>query len=349
MRRDYGDFSINEISTELKLSRNTVSKVINEKPGVSERTRQLVLGYIRDKNQPSPLSKERVEQAVRGPRTIIFSYRLANIEYINGLFAGMEKAVKECGYLLGINIVGTNSRPPYFTLPYNDSVCGIISFNIYEEEYCNEVLSLGIPSVFLDTCYGQGALFGKADIICPENSVSLGNGIRELYQRGYRNFSFFGDWHYCHGMNQRWNTFRNTLEELNLPLNIENCILEDFSRFDEQQYQLEVQKKLLQMPKLPDAFICASDRQAIFLMRLFRQLSIDIPGRVAVLGFDNLPEASRQLPPLSTIEANTFYQGELAVRKILERLQTPDKPHEYIECETKLILRESTGHNSFQP
>lgn len=346
MRRNYGSFSINQLSAELKLSRNTVSKVLNNKSGVSDRTRALVLRHI-----AAAAGTETAEAAhvnpPSSPRTILFSYRLENVEYINSLFAGMEKAARECGYMLGLNIIAADARPPYFPASVcNESVCAIISFNVYDKDYCDEVLSLGLPAVFLDTRFDADGILGKADIICQDNFTSLRKGIHELYAQGKRNFGFFGDRYYCRGMHQRWATFCSTMEELKLPLRMENCILDDFSGFGEAEYQMVLRHRILSMAELPDTFICISDRQAILLLRVLKQLSIDVPGRVAILGFDNLPEATRQLPPLSTIEANSQFQGELAVRKIQERLCTPGKPHEYIECETRLILRESTGHHS---
>jgi LacI family transcriptional regulator len=100
------------------------------------------------------------------------------------------------------------------------------------------------------------------------------------------------------------------------------------------------------MRKLPDAYVCASDRQAILLMGALKELSISIPDEIAVTGFDNLPETLRQIPPLTTVDAHSKYQGELAVKKILERLADPSKPYEFIHTECSLVLRKSTGHEA---
>jgi LacI family transcriptional regulator len=100
------------------------------------------------------------------------------------------------------------------------------------------------------------------------------------------------------------------------------------------------------MPEIPDAFICASDRQAYLLISALHKMSLSIPGDVAVVGFDNLPATTRSVPPLTTVEAYSEYQGKMAVKKILDRLECPEKPYEFTQYETTLILRESTGHSS---
>ena len=342
MRRNYGVHTVKEISSTLNLSRNTVSKVLNGKPGVSARTRELILGYISGGTE----ARAAAPAAADAPqKTILFSYRLENIEYFNGLLSGVEKVIREHGYLLGVNIVNAGSSRPYFPPSvYGGSVCGILSFNIYDEDYWEEVLSLGIPAVFFDAIHDRLKFRGRADIVSVESQCPIHAVMDELYRLGRRRFAFFGDPRYCHSLNQRWLAFQDALREHALPLNLPQCILDDFSAFSDEECLQIVRSRLSAMRQLPDAFICASDRQAILLMRALKQLSVSVPEEIAVTGFDNLPESARQLPPLTTVECNSQYQGALAVRKLLERIADPGKPHEYIECETSLLLRESTGH-----
>ena len=343
MRRNYGSYSINEIAEKLGLSRNTISKALNNKPGVSDRTRQLVQQYIDEKTGVCDPGTSPVPAA--GPNTIMFSYRLENIEYINGLLSGIEHCIRESGYLLVVNIVSADARRPYFPPSvYSGSICGIISFNIYDEEYWNEVLSLDIPSVFLDSDYRLEKYAGRTDIISQENKRVIFDIIRRLHQAGRRDFAFFGYPYFCNSLYRRWQAFKAGLNEVGLMPNMDCSILNDFGKASDEDCHELILAELKSMSTLPDTFICASDRQAIMLMRALRELSIDVPGKVAVMGFDNVPETARQLPPLSTVEANSKYQGVLAVRKLLERIHEPQKPHEYIECETKLVLRESTGN-----
>ena len=102
-------------------------------------------------------------------------------------------------------------------------------------------------------------------------------------------------------------------------------------------------KTLIQgLSELPDAIICQSDLQAIQLCNALKEMNVRIPEQVAIVGCDNLPETQRQSPQLTTIDGNTFYQGQLAAKKILERIANPEKPHEYILCETRLIYRSTS-------
>ena len=337
------NYKINKISEALNLSRNTVSKVINKKAGVSEKTRKLVFDYIDTHSDDSEGINSEQGRFIQN-KIIMFSYRVENIEYINSLLSGIESALKENGYSMVLNIVrdlddSTMSLP---TSLYDGSVCGIISFNIYNVQYWQEIISLKIPSVFFDMLPNYHLFKGKTDIIAPENETAIYEIIKTLIGQGHHQFGFIGNPDYCFSLHQRWQTFKKALESSSIPLNMEQCVLDDHFIENTQFFQ----EKLAKIPMLPDVFICASDRQALQLISVLHKMSLAIPNDVAVVGFDNLPATTRSVPPLTTVEAYSEHQGKMAVKRILERLECPEKPYEFTQYETTLILRESTGHSS---
>jgi LacI family transcriptional regulator len=336
------NYRINKISEALHLSRNTVSKVINKKPGVSEKTRRLVFDYIDAHSVDSEGNGD--QGRIIQNKIIMFSYRVENIEYINGLLSGIESSLKENGYSMVLNIVRDLDDSPASLPPslYDGSVCGIISFNIYDVQYWQEIISLKIPSVFFDMLPNYHLFKDKTDIIAPENEVAIYEMIKILKDRGHQRFGFIGNPDYCFSLYQRWQTFKRALQSFSIPLNMEQCVFDDHFIEDIQR----LQERLTEMPAIPDAFICASDRQALLLISALHNMSLAIPEDVAVVGFDNLPSTTRSVPPLTTVEAHLEYQGKMAVRKILDRLENPERPYEFTQYETTLILRESTGHSS---
>ena len=96
------------------------------------------------------------------------------------------------------------------------------------------------------------------------------------------------------------------------------------------------------MVSLPDVFVCGNDWTAIQLIYALQFLGFQIPKDVCVVGFDNIPAASRISPSLTTISTPQKYLGIAAARQILERIQHPTCPHVFCEYETELIIRNST-------
>jgi DNA-binding LacI/PurR family transcriptional regulator len=94
----------------------------------------------------------------------------------------------------------------------------------------------------------------------------------------------------------------------------------------------------------PTAVLAMSDAMAIGAMRALRDLGIDIPGDVSVVGFDDIDLAPHVDPPLTTVHQPIRRKGEEAVRLLLSVIELRDlaKP-EHRRLETRLIVRASTG------
>jgi hypothetical protein len=71
--------------------------------------------------------------------------------------------------------------------------------------------------------------------------------------------------------------------------------------------------ELLAGPDRPPAIFCATDDQAIGVLRAARELRIDVPGALAVAGFDNVKEAALTDPPLTTVSSDREALARAAV------------------------------------
>lgn len=87
-----------------------------------------------------------------------------------------------------------------------------------------------------------------------------------------------------------------------------------YNRYDVYQRGLE----LLQRPDRPTAVFCSTDDQAIGLLRAARELGIDVPGELAVAGFDDVKEAALTDPPLTTVGGDREAMAKAAVDLVLD-------------------------------
>ena len=94
----------------------------------------------------------------------------------------------------------------------------------------------------------------------------------------------------------------------------------------------------------PTAVLTMSDAMAIGVMRALRDLRLDVPGDVSVVGFDDIDLAQHVDPPLTTVHQPIRRKGEEAVRVLLSVVQRRDQANpEHRRLETRLIVRGSTG------
>jgi DNA-binding LacI/PurR family transcriptional regulator len=98
--------------------------------------------------------------------------------------------------------------------------------------------------------------------------------------------------------------------------------------------------QLLSQAQRPTAIFAASDMQAIGVLEAARDLHLNVPGDVSVIGFDGIEIA--ELLELSTIQQPMLQLGELGVCKLIEIMKKPQQLPELIRLHTTLIERWTT-------
>jgi LacI family transcriptional regulator len=95
-----------------------------------------------------------------------------------------------------------------------------------------------------------------------------------------------------------------------------------------------------------DSIFVANDQMALSVLRVAHRQGIQVPGQLAVIGFDNLPESAYFYPSLTTISQDLQLLGEEAVQRIVEMIQARQNnqsiPAQSRFIQPTLIVREST-------
>ena len=114
-----------------------------------------------------------------------------------------------------------------------------------------------------------------------------------------------------------------------------------YNRYDAYQVGLG----LLSGPDRPPAIICATDDQAIGVLRAARELRIDVPGGLLVAGFDNVKEAALTDPPLTTVAADRPAMARAAVDLLLDDgLRVSGSRRDRLrQFPSALVVRQSCG------
>lgn len=93
----------------------------------------------------------------------------------------------------------------------------------------------------------------------------------------------------------------------------------------------------------PTAVLAMSDAMAIGVLSAARQLELDVPGELSIVGFDDVELATYTDPPLTTVRQPTRLKGEEAVRLLLEGpLRREGQRGEHRILDTELVIRAST-------
>jgi LacI family transcriptional regulator len=93
----------------------------------------------------------------------------------------------------------------------------------------------------------------------------------------------------------------------------------------------------------PTALFAANNFIALGALNALRELGLDVPGDIALVGFDDLPEAMVAFPFLTVAAQPAFEMGRQSVAMLLDRRSHPQRPAREIVLPTQLVVRQSSG------
>ncbi len=102
-------------------------------------------------------------------------------------------------------------------------------------------------------------------------------------------------------------------------------------------------KRILEKKDLPTAILCGNDVIAIGVLSALSEATLE--KNISVIGFNNTPMAQFYNPPLTTINVDTKYKGELACQLLLNLIEEKNKTPIRIVCSVNLVERESVYEN----
>ena len=159
---------------------------------------------------------------------------------------------------------------------------------------------------------------------------------RHLLARGCRNIAFVGTRSdHAPEFQARYRGHLAALAEAGIDPNDEAQVHAESSELEGAEGAAHILSTLADV----DALFCASDMIAIGAMNHLRSAGRDVPGDIAVMGFDDIGAAAYSNPPLSTMRQDTIAAGEAIVATLLNRVNGGDASPDLLV--PQLILRDS--------
>jgi DNA-binding LacI/PurR family transcriptional regulator len=174
------------------------------------------------------------------------------------------------------------------------------------------------------------------DIIAIEKRRAMYRVVDHLVALGHRRLGFLGP---SPDADERSEAFVHALARHDLPLDPAFFLRSPWPA----EGAFEVAMALLTGGNMPDALVCACDTIAIGTMRAAKECGLRLPDDLAITGFDDISFARDLDPPLTTIHVPKELLGELAVRKLIERIGHPERPPVVQMVPSKLVVRGSCG------
>lgn len=334
--------TLRDIAERAGVSSSTVSRVLNDQPGIGSETRARVLGVAKELNF-SPNAAAKSLATKRTSNIGLISYRWSSGSRFLAASLDSVGITEECqsrGYHLVTSLVNGESMNHPLQLPMvsQGRVDGLIMAGpTILPSFVLELYNSGLPIVLLDNSV-RGT---DIDCVLHENETGIYRITRHLIERhGHKNIIFLSGPESWLNSREREAGYQRALAESSLEPHtffMEKTTLET---------GLETMKQALDhLPQLT-AVVGVNDAVAIGAMRACRAAGLTIPDDVAVTGFDNVTWAQLHDPSITTVHAFGEEMGRQAARRLIELIES-DSDEEHIRIRlrvgTKLVIRQSCG------
>ena len=342
--------TIQDIADELGLSRNTVSKALNNSEGIAEATRARIIskavemGYKQFAYANIVLGGPAGFGQSPAPRfmpaksevALLTTTYLSAPHFSSLMLDRFQYELSRLGYTLNSHRV-TQANLADHTLPItfdSNRVAAIVCVEMFDFDYDTMLCSLGIPTLFVDCPAKDRGQSLPSDQLFMDNTTEIVRLVRTKVAEGCRRVGFVGNHLHCQSFFERYTAFRTAMMLEDLPVRAEDCI----------PYNLnpEIKAGLEKLDSLPDLIVCANDFVAIDTLQALRELGKDVPGDVLLAGFDDSAESRLCMPQLTTIHIHTQVMAYSAVQLLRTRMKEPDLDYRQVYTATDLIERAST-------
>jgi LacI family transcriptional regulator len=184
-------------------------------------------------------------------------------------------------------------------------------------------------------CVGQDLL--GVDTVLPENRAGADALARALAALGHRRFAVLAGPRSLLTAQDRTDGFADGLRAWSLPLDPARVVHGALSRDGGYAAMSEI---LAAGEPLPDCVFAVSDVMAVGALARLRAAGLDVPGDIALAGFDDIPTLRDVSPPLTTVRLPLKRLGEIAARLALGG-DAPRQPR-VVPVPGEVVLREST-------
>jgi DNA-binding LacI/PurR family transcriptional regulator len=325
-----------EVAAKVGVSEATVSRVLNNKPGVSDATRASVLTAL------DVLGYERPTQ-LRGERARLVGLVLPELQ--NPIFPALADVVGDAlaqqGFtpVLCTRTAGGVSEAEYIDLLLQHRVSGVVfAGGLYAQAdaphgHYRRLADRKLPVVLVNAGVAQ---LGFPRVSC-DDAVAVDQAMAHLLALGHERVGLvLGSADHVPSA-RKAAAFRAAAAAAGVPAPAD--VLEH-TMFSLEGGQVAASKLL---ERGVTAMICASDVLALGCVRAARRRGMSVPEQVSVIGYDDSPFMNCMAPALTTVRQPIEAMGRAAVELLVAQMERADVAPDELLFEPELVVRASTA------
>lgn len=328
--------TIKDIAKECGFGIGTVSRVLNNHPDVSDKTREKVMavvqkhGFVINANAKQLKAQER--------KNIVVIVKGTSSPLLNDMLEHLQKKLEPSPYTVDVVILDENDNEAASAVRiyYEQKPVGFVFLGGSPDRYAEEFNKVKVPSVLISNA---------ADSVGNEYLSSVSNdnekaayySARYLIENGHEKIGVIGGTLDSEVSCSRYNGFLKAMEEAGLSFDYETS-------YEVSKYSMEAgfaaAEKLLQKNKGITAIYTMSDVMAIGACRKLKDMELSVPDQISVIGFDGIDIGAYMCPRLATIRQLKEEMVEKGLYVLLDCIERNGKsvhlhvPFEFVKGES---------------
>ena len=293
--------TIKDVAKQAGVSISTASYALNNQPVVHPKTKQRVLDAAKALNYHPHGAAKNLKSKKTG-RIGVFIYGFSG-PIFSDVIEGVRQELQDHHY----NIIVSSGRSSTSILQEREVDGAIVFDSQLPDEVLLNYCAQGRPLFVLDRMLEGDNIY--SNII--DNEGLVYRFIRQMVQKGYRDFAYLSGPDDAFNNNHRYDGFKAALKDEKI----------DHHQFYHGDFTIEGGYKVGQLIATQTDkarfFYCANDESAIGFMQALSEAGIRVPEDVAVAGFDNIPMGRYISPKLTTVGIDHIGWGKIVARALM--------------------------------
>ncbi len=331
---------IDDISKATGFSRTTISKALNDKSDISEKTKEIVRKAAKELNYIPNINARNLRKKRNNIIAVIISSPSKESEKTNSLYPlllGVNKFLEENDLELALYIIDSEKqiKKSYIKFCKERNVIGAILVGIKTDDiYLKQLINSDLPCVLIDINIKTDS--NNISIVQIDDFKASCEAVQYLIDNGHTNIVYLNGVKNSTVSVDRLKGYKATLRKNKLLVNEDYIVEADFS---EKKAEEKTNELLIKHPEVT-AIFSASDLMALGAMSAIEKLKLKIPEDISIIGFDDIPIAYYLKPGLTTI-AQSFYEKGLESAKLIWKQLNNEVKGEVVTLVHQLVIRDS--------
>lgn len=329
--------SLKDLAAKLGVSIATVSRALRNSPEIGQEMQERVKALAKELNyRPNPFARSLRREA---PKIIGVVVPNLLTHFYSAVLDGIEEEATKSGY----SVISANSHEDCiaeakavdnFIDMHVEGIIACLAQDTTDYSHFEEIADMGIPLVF----FGRTCMSDKFSTVTANGDEAAQMATEHLITTGSRRIAFIGGPNHLDMVKRRKHGYLEALREHRIPIDREIVVCDKIDYSTAVEHTLN----LLKRPDRPDAILAFNDIITFAAYTAIRQMKLNIPKDVALIGFSDDVHTNYVTPRMSVIVDQSKKMGAEACRLLLKSIGGDTKIRKVIVPQ-KLVIRETSA------